>query len=235
MTNGEQLSKKNSAARKAISIALSALIILMAGVVAFVMIMNAKGKAVSFFGKSVLTVVTGSMEPSIHEGDYIIIEKTSADELKVNDIITFVSRQEDIKGMYVTHRIIGIEPDGSFVTKGDANNEADRLSVKSDEILGRYTGRARFFELIGSFANVRKLILLLVIIPLALVSLYEVKTLAKLFIESRVEQKLNEKELKEKLIREEIEKEKQRLREREISRSGVETYGSDGDNEKEDD
>lgn len=235
LSKDENAGKKKNIFSKAVNITLSILVLLMAGTVAYVMIMNSRGKAVSFFGKSILTVVTGSMEPSVHEGDYIIIEKTDSKELKVNDIITYVSRQEDIKGMYVTHRIIGIDPDGSFLTKGDANKAADRLPVYPEDILGKYTGRSRFFEFVGSFANVRKLVLLLVIIPLALVSLYEVKTLAKVFIESRVEEKLSEQQSKEQLIREEIEKEKQRLREQGSIESEVKTCGSASDNEKEND
>ena len=212
LKSAENTADKKGRLSKAFDIALIAVILVLAGVIAYIMTMSSKGKAVSFFGKSVLLVVTGSMEPSISEGDYILIEKCDTDKLKEGDIITFTSHEEDIDGRLVTHRIIGINADGSFETKGDANPVADSESVSPSQVEGRYTGRARFFEMISSFASPKKLIMVFVMIPLALVSLYEAKTLTKLLIQSRTEKKLSDEELKEQLIREEIEKEKQRLR-----------------------
>ena len=69
------------------------------------------------FGYGLGTVLTGSMEPEISEGDLIIVKEI--DELKVGDIVVF----EDDNSL-VVHRIIEIEGD-SLVTKGDANNTAD--------------------------------------------------------------------------------------------------------------
>ena len=198
-------------------IALTVLILVLVVLVAYIMINASRGRAVSVFGKSILSVVTGSMEPSIHEGDYIIVEKADADDLKKNDIISFYSRDEDIKGRLVTHRIIERYGDGTFLTKGDANETADTERVRPEDIVGKYTGRARLFELIGSFADFKKLIMIFVIIPMALVSLYEVKTLAKLFVQSRQDDKLSQQELKKQLIREEIEKHKELLRREEES------------------
>jgi len=198
---------------KALDILLTLLIVASAGLVIYIMAASRGGRAVSIFGRSVLVVVTGSMEPSIHEGDYIIIKKCDPAELKAGDVITFVSKDEDVKGKLVTHRITAAAPDGGFVTKGDANETEDMYAVYGDEIVGKYTGRARFFEMISSFADPKKLLLLCGIVPLALVSLYEVRTLARLLKQSRQEDREQAQQEREKLIREEIEKEKQRLRE----------------------
>lgn len=69
-------------------------------------------------------VETGSMEDGIHTGDYILIFK--ANEYKVDDVVTY-----EINGYYITHRII--KKDGNrVITKGDANNVADKeISVKN--------------------------------------------------------------------------------------------------------
>ena len=67
----------------------------------------------------VLKVVSGSMEPSIHEGDYIYIKKTDTDSLKAGDIISFYSQDDSIKGEINTHRISEVLSDGTFVTKGE--------------------------------------------------------------------------------------------------------------------
>ena len=234
MKSAENTVDKKGRLSKAFDIALTVLLVALAGVIAYIMIMSSRGKAVSLFGRSVLVVVTGSMEPSISEGDYILIEKCDTDKLEEGDIITFTSHEEDINGQLVTHRIIAKNADGSFTTKGDANPVADKKSVSPSDIEGRYTGRARVLELVSSFASLKKLIMFAVIIPLVLVSAYEVRTLAGLMKQSRAEhQKLSENELKEQLIREEIEKEKQRLREEAeaLEKEEVKSDGSAGDNE----
>lgn len=85
-------------------------------------------------GYAVLEVATGSMEPTIHVGDLIIIN-TKEKNYKEQDIITFY----DTNGSFVTHRIISLDKD-KMVTKGDNNNtEDEELSTKN--IVGKYVGK----------------------------------------------------------------------------------------------
>ena len=181
--------------------------------VIYVMVCSAHGKAVKVFGKSVLKVVTGSMEPSIHVDDYIIVEKTDTDKLTEGDIISFYSEQSDIRGLLVTHRIVGKNADGSYITKGDANPVSDTVSVPQDKIVGKYTGKARFFIWVNSFVNVKKLLLLLVVLPMLAISLYEAKTVVKIGREVAEKDKLTPEEKRKAAMREAIEKEKKRLEE----------------------
>lgn len=181
--------------------------------VIYVMVCSSKGRAVNIFGKSVLKVVTGSMEPSIHVGDYIVVEKTDTDSLAEGDIISFYSEQSDIRGLLVTHRIVGKEADGSYITKGDANPVSDTVTVPQENIVGKYTGKARFFIWVNSFVNVRKLLLLLVVIPMLFISLYEAKTVVKIGREAAEKEKLTPEEKRKAAMREAIEKEKKRLEE----------------------
>ena len=233
MKSADNTQSKKGRLTKDFDIVLTAVIAVLVIVIGYTMYQSHHGKSASFFGKSVLVVVTGSMEPSISEGDHIFIEKCDPDTLKEGDIITFTSHEEDINGKLVTHRIIAKNADGSFETKGDANPTADKEPVKPSDIEGRYAGRARVFDLIGSFGSPQKLIMVFVMIPLALVSLYEVKTLAKLMLQSRAEQKILNSEQKEQLIREKIEKEKQRLRDEAAAQENgeVKQDGPTGDNE----
>ena len=181
--------------------------------VIYVMVCSSRGKAVNVFGKSVLKVVTGSMEPSIHVGDYIVVEKTDADNLTEGDIISFYSEQSDIRGLLVTHRIVGKADDGSYITKGDANPVSDTVTVQKDKIVGKYKGKARFFIWVSSFMNVKKVLLLLVVIPILIVSIYEAKTVVKLGREITEKEKMTPEEKREAAMREAIEKEKKRLEE----------------------
>lgn len=77
-----------------------------------------KDKLPNIFGYSVLRIVSGSMEPKYHVGDYIIIKKQ--DKYKVDDVVTYIDDYDN----YVTHRIVEID-DTDVITKGDANNIED--------------------------------------------------------------------------------------------------------------
>lgn len=77
-----------------------------------------KDKIVKFFGKSLLVVVTGSMEPTIKAGELIIISEE--ENYKKDDIVTYFDKD----GYLITHRIIKLS-DNTFITKGDGNNIED--------------------------------------------------------------------------------------------------------------
>ena len=202
--------KPRSLLSKIANSVLVAVLVLITAFTAYIMINAHHGKAVSIFGNYVLRVTTGSMEPSLHIGDYILIEKPDIGSLKEGDIISFYSESPDVYGMLVTHRIESVEPDGSFITKGDANPVEDSVSVRSDRIVGKYIRKARFFRWAGSFGDRRKLLLLFVMIPTACAAVYEVRTMARLKVRID-EEKQKQSEAHERLIREAIEKEKARL------------------------
>jgi hypothetical protein len=58
-------------------------------------------------------------------------------ELQLYDVIAFV----DHTGKNVIHRIIAVNADGSFTTRGDANNTNDEFHPRYENIVGRYTNR----------------------------------------------------------------------------------------------
>lgn len=78
-----------------------------------------------------LTVLSGSMEPTIHVGAVIIDTPINASDVKVGDIITF--QRPDHPNELVTHRVVQIEtgPSGQkqWITKGDANNATDAWRI----------------------------------------------------------------------------------------------------------
>ena len=75
--------------------------------------------------------------------------------------------------------------------------------------------------------------MIFVIIPMTLIALYEVKTIAKIKLEDRVSEPMSDEE-KEKLIREAIDREKARLAEEHYEPGiEVEAVESGKDNEEE--
>jgi len=83
-----------------------------------------------------LTVLTGSMAPTIQPGDVVVtrgVNPEQAQTLQVGDVITFLPYADD--PMLVTHRIIGktVGHDGfAFITQGDANNVVDSWGPVED-------------------------------------------------------------------------------------------------------
>lgn len=105
-----------------------------------------KYQTVSFFGHHLLRVLSTSMEPEIMHNECIIVKEVPIDEIKIGDIITFVSREAEIYGYFNTHRVydIYVDPvDGEkrFITKGDADSNPDDLPVYSEDVFGKYTSK----------------------------------------------------------------------------------------------
>lgn len=68
-------------------------------------------------GISQIIVVSGSMEPAVRVGDFLVIREQ--DVYEAGDVVTYRSG-----GSLVTHRVVEI--DGTdLITQGDANNVAD--------------------------------------------------------------------------------------------------------------
>lgn len=82
-------------------------------------------------------VYSESMEPTIYTYDGYVIIKSK--EYKVGDIITFIPMV--FKDNYITHRIIAVNDDNTFITKGDNNESADQEigepNIKAESIRGK--------------------------------------------------------------------------------------------------
>lgn len=141
----------------------------------FLVFAAAGGNTPSLFGYRMLRVVSGSMQPLIQENTCILIHETDAGELKVGDVITFVSTDPAIYGYYNTHRIYDIYEDAAgelcFVTKGDASDYPDAYDVTADRVVGRFVGEVPGGRLLGGLIgrlHERNIYFLVVILPLLL-------------------------------------------------------------------
>ena len=90
---------------------------------------------------SIYTIVSQSMEPTISVYDVIVNTKiNSIEDVKVNDVVTFISTWQVTQGMTITHRVVGtkILDDGSkcLITRGDNNTQEDQSCVKEENIIG---------------------------------------------------------------------------------------------------
>lgn len=132
-------------------------------------VINIVGKTVfhnplpHFFGYAVVSInkASGSMQGTLDAGEYFIIRREASYE--VDDIITY---SEDI-GL-VTHRIVEVNEDGSFVTKGDANNSIDTKAVSPDAVQGKFVrklgGIGKVMNFITTLPGLLVLIVLAVLV-----------------------------------------------------------------------
>lgn len=67
----------------------------------------------------VVAVESDSMVPVFHKGDILVLKGEGAGMLKVDDIIVYSVEGRSVP---IVHRIVKINPDGSYQTKGDANS-----------------------------------------------------------------------------------------------------------------
>ena len=84
-------------------------------------------------------IISQSMEPTIHVQDAIVTKR--ADDLKVGDVCTYLSKNPSYFGIMITHRIIDIKTNEKgekvYIFKGDNNYSADQMPVEKDQIYGR--------------------------------------------------------------------------------------------------
>ena len=84
----------------------------------------------------VYVVKTGSMAPALEAGDAIVTQQQQ--QYRRGDVITF--RLDS--GAIITHRLVATAP--ALQTKGDANDEVDIWTVRSDQVLGAMARRIPF-------------------------------------------------------------------------------------------
>ncbi len=84
-------------------------------------------------GLTPYAILSGSMEPAYSAGDLAYVAKAAPENIQVGDIIAYTS---DSALQTVTHRVVEVRPDGSFTTKGDANESPDAAPVPPENVLG---------------------------------------------------------------------------------------------------
>ena len=119
-------------------------IILLISIYTWVQTKILRNKYADFFGYSFFEIKSASMAETIDIGDCIIVKLTK--RVKLKDIITY-----ELDGEYVTHRITEVR-NGSYITRGDANNTEDDKPVSRDQVVGKVV------KIIPKFGIIRKTI-----------------------------------------------------------------------------
>ena len=90
-----------------------------------------------FGGAASFVVVRGhSMEPTYALGDLVYVR--SADDYRPGEIVVYrVPDEQPGAGIFIVHRLRRIEPDGTFVFRGDNNPTDDVFRPTRHDIVGR--------------------------------------------------------------------------------------------------
>ncbi|MCU1437016.1 MAG: putative signal peptidase [Naasia sp.] len=89
-------------------------------------------------GATPLTVLTGSMEPTLPPGTLIVVKRTPAAAIQLGDVVTYQIKPDE--PAVVTHRVVEVRSlsNGTFqfVTMGDANDAPDLNPVVEGQVKG---------------------------------------------------------------------------------------------------
>jgi signal peptidase I len=90
------------------------------------------------FGYKILTVMSGSMEPTLDTRGVILVRSISPLDARIGDVVTF--RDPSRKKKLITHRLRGFKVKNGrayMVTRGDANGTSERWAVSAKGEMGR--------------------------------------------------------------------------------------------------
>ena len=129
-----------------------------------------------------LIVLTDSMYPEIKSGDLIICHTAEADEIRVDDVITFFDPMGSGTSV-VTHRVLEVMNEGgeiSFRTKGDNNNAEDTVAVPAENLIGIYKSRIPKVGHVAMFMQTTPGLIVCCVCPILLLVGYDVLRRRKL-------------------------------------------------------
>jgi len=126
------------------------------------------GVPMLLFGWHARTAASGSMAPTLSQGDIVMTSAAPHGRLAPGTIITFRRN-----GATVTHRIVRVNADGSYVTRGDANPVADSTPVQPSSVVGvarvvvPYVGLPREWLREGRLGSLALLVLVVILLSAA--------------------------------------------------------------------
>ena len=136
---------------------------------------NIKGKYPKI---GLYTIISPSMEPKIKMYDVVVVVKSK--DLKIGDVITYYSKISKYGTTPITHRIININEDGTYIAKGDANELADNENIEAKKIVGKVVFKIPQAGKIQFFIASKKGWFLVVLIPTVFLIIYDFYKLGKI-------------------------------------------------------
>lgn len=158
--------------------------------IAFILVMRLSNETPTIFGYNIFVISSPSMTPELKVGDVIVSRHYKGGELEEGDVVTYLGKEGEVRGLLITHKIISISGEGderTIITQGVANNVADAPITPSD-IQAVFVYRT---VLIGPIYKVITNIwgfIFLIVLPIAAVIVSEIVSLVKAWKHSKEEQ-----------------------------------------------
>lgn len=136
-------------------------------------------------GSQLMSVQSGSMNPSIQKGDLVSVKRTPTRDLRVGDVITYTS--EIGGGQTITHRIVALTGDmaGRIVTQGDANNAPDK-AIYPAQVVGRVEHHVPYAGYLVDFIKQPVGLALVIYLPTLIIVGQEIRKLAKYYKQTQI-------------------------------------------------
>ncbi len=105
-------------------------------------------------GYTTASISSGSMMPTLRVGDVVVAADRGGATIAPETIVVYVDPR---KGDLVTHRVIEVNSDGSYTTKGDMNGRPDPIPIPAENIRGEavwivpYVGQPRVWAAQGDW------------------------------------------------------------------------------------
>ncbi|MBM7453319.1 signal peptidase I [Acholeplasma morum] len=172
-----------------------------------------QNRYLKIFGHSYSVVGSGSMEPTIKTGEFIVIKYVDYDtvyelvEEGKQPIIAFKTDKN------IVHRAIRTE-NGKIVTKGDNNNSEDSIRVDSTNYVGLITTHFMLLDLGNISLNYKNVVFLIITLLLIGILIHEFISIVKILkLKAETKELQAFEQNKEKWIAEEKERIKKELEE----------------------
>lgn len=107
--------------------------------------------AIQLMGYKLVVIQTGSMLPELEIGELCLVrEVEDSYDIHKGNIITYMARDNETM---ITHRVIDLTKDGTYMTKGDNNNVADEHYVEPKQVVGVVSKSAHKLGYLIQFFN----------------------------------------------------------------------------------
>ena len=152
------MAKNSAKLKKAVSIALTVLSVLVFVFAAFVLtvaiIARSNGKQAVLFGYSFSVVLTDSMTPEIAPGELVTVKHCDISAASVGENAVFIAQSGAVKGERVIHKIIetGTDEGGFYIiTQGVKAGATPDEKTHTDEFVGLGVAHSAFLGGIAVF------------------------------------------------------------------------------------
>lgn len=162
-------------------------LIAMAGMVFALVQSKLTGNPPAVAGYQIYIVKGGSMSPTFEAGSLAFLKPVEAESIVERDIITYWTGDT-----LCTHRVVGVNRENgqlSFTTRGDANDVNDGTPVVPGSIVGKVSYTVPYAGFLMDFAQTKKGLITLVMIPGALIIGFELRNLFRYAAEAEAEKK----------------------------------------------